>query len=196
MNTLIKGKEVWWSDPVGKSSGVYTVQKIHTEPDGGLYDDTIILISNDTSEVEVEAWELQDIEIRRKRIKELVDQVTTIAENDDWSVYNHDDEYNTIDLYISKRSSMDQDFGFYIECKTAEADELIKAIEDYHDSYDPDEEAALWVGPDGHGCNGAPYNLSDLIEDMQECKSNVKKLVDLLNQEFNGIKITKPQRHS
>ena len=31
---------------------------------------------------------------------------------------------------------------------------------------------------------------------MQECKSNVKKLVDLLNQEFNGIKITKPQRHS
>lgn len=196
MNTLIKGKEVWWSDPAGKSSGVYTVQKIHTEPDGGLYDDTIILISNDTSEAEVEAWELQDIEIRRKRIKELVDQVTTIAENDDWSVYNHDDEYNTIDLYISKRSSMDQDFGFYIECKTAEADELIKAIEDYHDSYDPDEEAALWVGPDGHGCNGAPYNLSDLIEDMQECKSNVKKLVDLLNQEFNGIKITKPQRHS
>lgn len=196
MNTLIKGKEVWWSDPAEQSSGVYTVEEIKTELDGGLYDDTIVLISNGVSEAEVEAWELQDIEIRRKRIKELVDKVTAIAENDDWSVYNHDDEYNTVDLYISKYSSMGQDFGFYIECKTGDTDEFIKAVEDYYNSYDPDEEAALWIGPDGHGRNGAPYDLSDLLEDMQDCKSNVKELIDLLNQEFNGIKITKPQRHS
>ena len=91
---------------------------------------------------------------------------------------------------------MGQDFGFYVESQSGDINELLQAIENYHDNYDPDEEAVLWVGPDGHGCNGAPYNLSDLIEDMQECKSNVKKLVDLLNQEFNGIKITKPQRHS
>lgn len=196
MNTLIKGKEVWWSDPAEQSSGVYTVEEIKTELDDGLYDDTIILISNGTSEAEVEAWELQDIEIRRKRIKELVDKVTAIAEDDDWSVYNHDDEYNTVDLYISKYSSMGQDFGFYIECKTGDTDEFIKAVEDYYNSYDPDEAAALWIGPDGHGHNGAPYDLSDLLEDMQDCKSNVKGLIDLLNQEFNGIKITKPQRHS
>lgn len=195
MNTLIKGKEVWWSDPAEQSSGVYTVEEIKTELDDGLYDDTIILISNGVSEVEVEAWELQDIEIRRKRIKELVDKVTAIAENDDWSVYNHDDEYNTVDLYISKYSSMDQDFGFYIECKTGDTDEFIKAVEDYYNSYDPDEEAALWIGSDGHGHNGAPYNLSDILEDMKDCKSNVKGLIDLLNQELNGIKITKPQRY-
>lgn len=196
MNTLTIGQDVWWSDPENKTSGSYLVLEIRKDPNDGLDDNTIILIGNGVSEAEVEACELQDLGIRRKRIKELVDKVTAIAENDNWSVYNHDDEYNTVDLYISKYSPMDQDFGFYIECKTVEADELIKAIEDYHDSYDPDEEAALWIGPDGHGCNGAPYNLSDLIEDMQECKSNVKKLVDLLNQEFNGIKITKPQRHS
>lgn len=196
MNTLIKGKEVWWSDPAEQSSGVYTVEEIKTELDDGLYDDTIVLISNGTSEAEVEAWELQDIEIHRKRIKELVDKVTAIAENDDWSVYNHDDEYNTVDLYISKYSSMGQDFGFYIECKTGATDEFIKAVEDYYDSYNPDEEAALWIGPDGHGSNGAPYDLSDLLEDMRDCKSNVKGLLDLLNQEFNGIKIAKPQLHS
>lgn len=196
MNTLIKGKEVWWSDPAEQSSGVYTVEEIKTELDEGLYDDTIILISNGASEAEVEAWELQDIEIRRKRIQELVDKVTEVAEDDNWGVDNLDEKYNIVDLYFHKYSPMGQDFGFYVESQSGDINELLRAIENYHDNYDPDEEAALWIGPDGHGHNGAPYNLSDILEDMQDCKSNVKGLIDLLNQEFNGIKITKPQRHS
>ncbi len=196
MNTLIIGQDVWWSDPENKSSGPYIVLEIKKDPNDGLYDDTLILIGNGVSEAEVEAWELQDIEIRRKRIKELVDKVTVIAENDDWSVYNHDDKYNTVDLYISKYSSMDQDFGFYIECETGKTDEFIKAVEDYYNSYDPSEEASLWIGPDGHGKNKAPDRLEDILEDMKECKSNVRRLIDLLKRELQGVKYPKTNNHT
>lgn len=198
-NTLFNGKEVWWSDPENKTSGAYKVLKIKRnpdDPDEGLYDDTIVLISNGVSEAEVEAWELQDLGLRRKRIEEFVNRVTAIAEDDDWSVHNHSENYDKVDLYLSKYSNADQDFGFYIECETGDANELINVVENYYDNYDPYEEAAIWLGPDGHGKNGAPDDLKDLIGDMEECKSNVKVLLELLKQEFKGVKIVKPNRHS
>lgn len=198
-NSLFTGQDVWWSDPENKNSGAYKVLDIKRnpdDPDEGLYDDTIVLISNGVSEAEVEAWELQDLGIRRKRISELVERVTAIAEDDNWGVHNHDENYDKVDLYLSKYSSADQDFGFYIECETGDVDEFINAVEGYYNSYDPCEEAVIWLGPDGHGKNGAPYDLKDLIEDMGDCKNNVKGLLDYLRQELKGVKITKPSRHS
>lgn len=198
-NTLFNGKEVWWSDPENKTSGAYKVLEIKRnpdDPDEGLYDDTIVLISNGVSEAEVEAWELQDLGLRRKRIEEFVNRITAIAEDDDWSVHNHSENYDKVDLYLSKYSNADQDFGFYVECETGDADEFINAVEGYYNSDDPYEEAALWIDPDGHGKNGAPDDLKDLIADMEECKGNVKGLIDLLRQELKGIKIVKQTYHS
>ncbi|MBJ2190650.1 MAG: hypothetical protein JFT10_07355 [Muribaculaceae bacterium] len=198
-NSLFTGQDVWWSDPENKTSGAYIVLEIKRnpdDPDEGLYDDTIVLISNGVSEAEVEAWELQDLGIRRKRISELIERVTAIAEDDNWGVHNHDENYDKVDLYLSKYSSAGQDFGFYIECETGDVDEFINAVEGYYNSYDPCEEAVIWLGPDGHGKNGAPYDLKDLIEDMEDCKNNVKGLLDYLRQELKRVKITKPSRHS
>lgn len=58
------GNKVWWSDPDHDlSSGEYEILEIQTNPDdnNALYDDTIILIGNDVSEVEVWAAELKPI---------------------------------------------------------------------------------------------------------------------------------------
>ncbi len=57
-NTLSIGQDVWWKDPEGKTSGSFLVLEIKYDEDGGLYDDTIVLISNGVSEAEVEACEL------------------------------------------------------------------------------------------------------------------------------------------
>ena len=198
-NTLFNGKEVWWSDPENKTSGAYKVLEIKRnpdDPDEGLYDDTIVLISNGVSEAEVEAWELQDLGLRRKRIEEFVNRVTAIVEYDDWSVHNNSENYDKVDLYLSKYSNAGQDFGFYVECETGDADEFINAAEGYYNSYDPYEETAMWIGSDGHGKNGAPDDLKDIIADMEECKDNVKDLIDLLRQELKGIKIDKKSLHS
>lgn len=196
MNELKKGKEVWWDDPDGKTSGIYVVDEINYDEDGALYDDTIVLISNGTSEAEVWAGELQDMELRRERIKELVGRITEIAEEDDWIVHNHNEKYNKIDLYFAKSSSRDQDFGFYINYASGDIDGFINAVEEYYESYDPSEEAALWIGEDGHGKNGAPYDLADILDDMNECKNNVKELIDLFYQELKGVKINKPTKAS
>lgn len=196
MNELKKGKEVWWEDPEGKTSGPYVVKEIDYAEDGALYDDTIILISNGTSEAEVWAGELQDLELRRERIKKLVERITEIAEKDDWSVHNHNEKYNKIDLYFAKSSSRDQDFGFYIDYNSGDIDGFINAVEEFYENYDPSEEAALWIGEDGHGKCGAPYDLADILTDMNECKDNVKDLIDLFYQELKGVKITKPTKAS
>lgn len=108
----------------------------------------------------------------------------------------HSWNYDKVDLYLSKYFNAGQDFGFYVECETGDADEFINAVEGYYNSYDPYEEAALWIGPDGHGKNGAPDDLKDLIADMEECKDNMKGLVDLLKQELKGEKIVKQTYHS
>ena len=73
---------------------------------------------------------------------------------------------------------------------------MINVVENYYDNYDPYEEATIWLGSDGHGKNGAPDDLKDLIADMEECKSNVKVLLDLLKQEFKGVKIVTQNCHS
>lgn len=47
-------------------------------------------------------------------------------------------------------------------------------------SYDPDEETFLWIGKDGHGKNGAPYYISDILKDMQEVDSKLQILSDTI----------------
>lgn len=58
-----KGAKVWWSDPDNNhSSGMYEVIEVRTYPDDpGLYDDTLVVISNGVTEAEVEAWEIQPL---------------------------------------------------------------------------------------------------------------------------------------
>lgn len=51
-------------------------------------------------------------------------------------------------------------------------DELYRTWE----AYDVDEEAALWIGSDGHGKNGAPYRISDILKDMEEVDERLKML--------------------
>lgn len=51
-----------------------------------------------------------------------------------------------------------------------------------YESYDPDEETALWIGEDGHGKRGAPYYLRDILETMEECEKEIKKLLDKVKE--------------
>lgn len=50
------------------------------------------------------------------------------------------------------------------------AQEVAKQLSENAENFDPDEEAALWIGSDGHGKNGAPYRLRDLLDDMDWTK--------------------------
>ena len=42
--------------------------------------------------------------------------------------------------------------------------------------FDVSEETSLWIGSDGHGKNGAPYEIEDIVKDMKEAENMILEL--------------------
>ena len=94
-----------------------------------------------------------------------------IAERLGWSVTK--DSY---DIELQFYTDYGQDFSFSVNRN----EDYVKQVYDYYNSFDPDEEALLWVDDSGHGKNGAPYRLKDIITDMEEVEKELEKLYDAL----------------
>lgn len=101
-----------------------------------------------------------------------------IAKKLGWSVSK-----DTHTLELQQYTSYGQDFSFSVNRN----DDYVKQVYDYYESYDPDEEALLWVDDSGHGKNGAPYRLKDIITDMEEVEAMLVELYDtLIQNNING----------
>lgn len=48
------------------------------------------------------------------------------------------------------------------------------------ENYDPSEEAFLWLDDTGHGKNGAPHDMEDVLNDMKEVENALDRLFDAL----------------
>ncbi|ROT14445.1 hypothetical protein EEL50_08155 [Muribaculaceae bacterium Isolate-105 (HZI)] len=116
--------------------------------------------------------------------QKLIDRITEIAEEDGWSVYveEMEDRGDMIEFTFGKYTDVGQDFSFSVEMKDGDIDSLIEDIDNYYENYDPDEEALLWVGSYGHGKKGAPYHLTDIVKDMEQCETYIGELFDLLDK--------------
>lgn len=116
--------------------------------------------------------------------QEFIDRIIEIAESQGFSVDTEitDDE---VRFTFSQYTDFGQDFCFEVVMKDYDIYTLIGEVEDYYEGYDPDEEAMLWVGPDGHGKNGAPYRLTDVVKDMEQCEQMIKNLSDALSEANN-----------
>ena len=98
-------------------------------------------------------------------------QFIKIAVDLGWTVQKDPD---TIEL--GQYTTYGQDFWFSVNRN----EDYVKQVYEYYDSFDPGQEALLWVGDDGHGKNGAPYHLKDIIKDMEEVEYMIEKLYDTL----------------
>ena len=101
-----------------------------------------------------------------------------IANRLDWNV-NYKKEYITLGKY----SPAGQDFSIRIDKKNT-LEELAEEVWKRYKGYDVSAETYLWLGSDGHGKNGAPYDLGDIYEDRKCCKENLKELHDELYKEI------------
>ncbi len=54
-----------------------------------------------------------------------------------------------------------------------------KALRDLAEYFDPDEQTSLWVGPDGHGKNGAPYRISDILHEFELVEIELRSLSEI-----------------
>lgn len=104
---------------------------------------------------------------KRTGIARLMD----IAEEEGWRVSQDGSMFE-----MEKFSSAGQDFICCISGNTPS--ELVASLRSYANSFDPDEEATKWLGPDGHGRNGAPDKLRDIIADMDDCRDMMYGLLE------------------
>lgn len=57
-----------------------------------------------------------------------------------------------------------------MELEDDDMEAFIDNIHEYYENFDVDEEAYIWIGSDGHGKNGAPYHIADIVKDMEEAE--------------------------
>lgn len=115
-----------------------------------------------------------------------------LADDLGWS-YNVSDtpnERGEVCVELEKCSPQDQDFIATIWFENENEQDFIDKLRNYWENYDPDEEAVAWVGNDGHGKNGAPYSIRDILNDMEDCKSMLRELyIEFYNNAYPDNKI-------
>ncbi|WP_149554549.1 hypothetical protein [Treponema pectinovorum] len=95
-----------------------------------------------------------------------------------FSVSNWQSNGNLYSCDIQKYSPAGQDCNFTLEMQKDDPTSVLKALDDLYENYDPDKETMLWVGEDGHGKNGAPYHLSDVLNDMKAVQKDLENVRD------------------
>jgi hypothetical protein len=108
-----------------------------------------------------------------------VEQITAVATGLGWQVSTNRHE-NVVAFDFQRYTDKGQDFNVCIEMKDDDFDNFLHELEQYYESFDPDYEAYLWIGSDGHGKNGAPYHIKDIVSDMEEAEKTIEKLYETL----------------
>lgn len=98
-------------------------------------------------------------------------QFIKIAEGLGWAVTK-----DRTDIELQQYTTFGQDFSFSVN----RTEDYVKQVYEYYDGFDPSAEALLWCYNFGHGKNGAPYHLKDIIADMEEVEKMLEQLYDAL----------------
>lgn len=113
--------------------------------------------------------------------KKVFDTIEKIA--NDMGVYIHDVVESKNRSYVECNFETDfgQDAYFIIDYNQNETDEqellydFGTALYEYYQSYDVSYETSLWIDETGHGKNGAPYEIEDIVADMKQVESTIKE---------------------
>lgn len=115
---------------------------------------------------------------------DLIEQITTVATGLGWQVDTDTPTPRIVVFEFSQYTPAGQDFNFSVDMKGDDPDSLLTEIERYYEAYDPDYEASLWIGTDGHGKNGAPYHIKDIVSDMEAAEAMINTLYETLKTEL------------
>lgn len=110
-------------------------------------------------------------------MKNYIDKVIELAESLEWNVTV---DGNDVDFQYYTNYGQDCHMNITL---TEDFDKFTDEIYSYYENYDVSEETALWVDESGHGKNGAPYDIEDILNDMKEFESAIHELWKKLNTE-------------
>ena len=106
-----------------------------------------------------------------KAVKYLLDETERL----DYSVEQEDGNV----FLISTFSPAGQDCNASIDTED-NAELFINNIRAYAEDFDVSFETYLWLDSNGHGRNGAPYDMKDVYEDMKWWQNSLEKLANIL----------------
>lgn len=102
-------------------------------------------------------------------VVDFIGKVIDTANKKGWQAKVTVEQYNPIDEWcFSTYTSTGQDLNVEVQMDERDVSTLITNLEDYFEAYDPEAETMLWLDSDGHGKNGAPYHMKDVLADMEE----------------------------
>lgn len=135
---------------------------------GKYYSCENIAMAND---ILVEYEETQSELHMNKRLEYLIDEVEKLN-------YSITQECDSV-YDIGKFSPCGQDCHVSIDTEN-NSDLFIENIRAYVSEYDVSYETYLWLDDEGHGSNGAPYDMKDVYEDMEWWKDSLENLANTL----------------
>ena len=106
-------------------------------------------------------------------------KIIAAAEKAGWNctIGKRDDGgYDVMFQMYTDHAGQDRNECFWVE----KLEDLSHQVYDRWQEFDVDEEASIWIGEDGHGKNGAPYRITDIVKDMEEVEESLEKLSDEL----------------
>lgn len=111
----------------------------------------------------------------------IIDKITECAECNGWSVGLDTGQEKVIVVFeFSKHTPAGQDFSFSATMRDNSLESLVADMVEYYEGFDVDSEAYLWLDSNGHGKNGAPYRMKDMVEDMEEAEKMIDRLLDAI----------------
>ena len=116
-------------------------------------------------------------------------KITEIAEILGWCVDFSEPQNGKTDVNFAKYTSYGQDFNFSVELEDDDMEAFIDNIHEYYENFDVDEEAYIWIGSDGHGKNGAPYHIADIVKDMEEAEVMMADLYEAFRQYYSQLEL-------
>lgn len=112
-----------------------------------------------------------------KEIEHLLDEIERLG----FYVYYEDND-NCVS--ISKSSPCGQDCNANIDTEY-DAYLFVENIRSYASDFDVSYETYLWLDDEGHGKNGAPYDMKDVYEDMEWWQNELEELANTLEMILN-----------
>lgn len=110
-------------------------------------------------------------------IDDLTDAVVECAEAGGWEV-NAGIYYKEqkSEFEFGKLTPAGQNFSFFALMKCSNINSLIEDIDKYYEVFDVDTETYQLLDNKGHGKNGAPYRMGDVLNDMEAVKGMIRNL--------------------
>ena len=88
---------------------------------------------------------------------------------------------------FSKISPAGQDFNFEVDIG-CDIEDFLDIVDNCYQNFDVSYETYLWLDNTGHGKNGAPCELEDVLEDIKACKQYINDVYIIVWRYIEGLR--------